>query len=509
MTRLNFPALRIGLCLAALTVTIILVADQFLDIVPDQRQRLAETRKLLCESIAVQLSSLINNENESAMRRTMAELVKQNPDVQSLGLRLEQGNLLAGTMNHEGNWNVSNTEQSILDQVRVPLYKENKTWGTVEVKFKPLHLTYWQIILQSPITKLVLVMLTFGLLAYTYFIRRTMRMMDPASVVPQRVKTALDQLVEGVVLLDENMTIVLANNAFLSMTEKSLEKLVGKSLSSLNWRTNSTHFKLKAELPWEGLGNAGGRAQGVRLLYKQRNNAHRVLSCNVSEINDGQGKQRGAIASFDDISQIEFANSRLRETVDQLEDAEKKIRSQNSQLRQVASIDPLTGIMNRGALFEKLNTEFMLAKQEGLKLCCIMADIDHFKRINDNFGHGVGDDVIKGMASVLNEHTTRNGAVGRYGGEEFCIILPGVTIEEAVAAGENMRKAFADWSEAQTGPTNGQLITASIGVSALDLGAKEPSDLVNQADKALYESKNNGRNRVTCWYEKTSMTVVG
>ena len=509
MTKQHFPALRIGLCLAGLTVTIILVADQFFGIVPDQRQQLAETRKVLCESIAVQLSSLIDDEDKTAMQSTMGELVNRNPDLLSLGLRLEEGGLLASTVNHDSDWNIENTEQSTLDQVRVPLYKSNQPWGTVEVKFTPQYKAYWQMVTQSPLTKLILVTLTFGLLAYTYFIGRTLRIMDPGAVVPQRVKAALDQLVEGVVLLDEQMNIVLANDAFLSMTDKSLEKLAGKSLSTLSWRTNSTQVKVKMALPWEQLAGAGGRVQGSRLLYKKQDGAHRVLSCNVSAINDGKGNQRGAIASFDDISDIELTNAKLQTSIEQLEEAETKIRSQNNELRQIASIDPLTGIMNRGAFFEKLHTEFMLAKQEGLKLSCIMADIDHFKRINDTYGHGVGDDVIKGMAKVLSKNKTTNGTVGRYGGEEFCIILPGLTVEEAVEVGEKMRLAFAAWSEAQTGATEGRLITASVGVSALNLGAGDHSELINQADSALYTSKTNGRNRVSRWYPETSMSVVG
>ena len=509
MIKQYLPAIRIGLCIAALTITVILIADQVFHIVPDQQQQLAESRKLLCESIAVQFSSLVEQDKLAIAHPTRSGLVQRKQDLLSLGLRLEDGKLLASTQGHSSHWDSINTEQSTLDQVRVPIYKQNQPWGTVEVKFIPPEKALFSIVKNSPLTKLVLVTLTFGLLVYSYFIRRTLRIMDPGSVVPERVKTALDQLVEGVVLLDDHMTIVLANNAFLSMTGQKLDKLVGKPLTNLNWRTNSTQVKMKSELPWEQLRSSGGKVQNVRLLLQSDSGHNLILSCNVAAISDGDGKQRGLIASFDDISDIERTNSKLRKTISRLEEAEKKIRSQNSDLRKIASIDPLTGIMNRGAFFDKLNTEFMLARQEKLQLSCIMADIDHFKKINDTYGHGVGDDVIKGMASVLGSYCNANGAVGRYGGEEFCVVLPGVDINGAMEIAETIRQAFADWSQQQTGATRGQLITASLGVSAIDLGATNASDMVNQADKALYESKTAGRNRVSRWYAESNISAVG
>lgn len=509
MKKFHFPSIRIGLSLAALTVTILLVADQVFDIVPDQAERLAETRRLFCESVAVQFSSLVERDQQPVMQRTMEQLLERHQDVQSLGLRLVDGELLASTRQHNQHWDQTNTEQSTLDQVRVPIYKQDSPWGTVEIKFIPSQAVYWQMVKNSPLTKLVLVMLTFGLLVYSYFIRRTLRIMDPGAVVPDRVKAALDQLVEGVVLLDEQATIVLANNAFLTMTGKPLDQLAGQALSSMDWDSGAAVVEEETGLPWEQVSASNSKVQGVRLLLSNMDNKKLILSCNVAAITDGDGKQRGMIASFDNISEIEITNNKLRQTIGRLEEAEKKIRSQNKELREIASIDPLTQVLNRGAFFEKLNIEFMLARQEKLKLACIMADIDHFKNINDTYGHGVGDDVIKGMASVLEKYCSTNGAVGRYGGEEFCIVLPGVDVREAMLIAEKIRKGFATWSQQQTGATNGRLITASLGVSALSLGAKDASAMVNKADQALYDSKTSGRNRVSCWHEQTSMSAVG
>ena len=122
-----------------------------------------------------------------------------------------------------------------------------------------------------------------------------------------------------------------------------------------------------------------------------------------------------------------------------------------------------------------------------------MVDIDHFKSINDNYGHLTGDEVLKGVAKTLRSSLRKEDFICRYGGEEFCIILPYVTVEDACKATNRFRMAIASKN------FDGISITASFGVSISDFGAEGPQALVDQADKALYAAKNSGRNRVVHW----------
>ncbi len=503
---MNSPSLRIGLCIAALTVTILLVSDLLFEIVPDKRKQILESRKLWCESIALQFSSVLETGDNRTIQRVMDNVFERNEELSSLGLRLLDGELVASSGNHGATWDMLDTTQSTINQVRVPIYKDNASWATVEVKFKPLKSSWWTTVKESPLTQLVLITLTIGLLVYSVFIRRTMRILDPGAAVPDRVKSALDQLVEGVVLLDDRLNIVLANNAFAKLSGKSQDKLIGTSLSELNWGKNSAKNGSEKNLPWQQLHEKGGNIQAARLSLSVSLEETRILSCNVSSILDGKAKQRGLMVSFDDVSVAERANAQLKKTIAKLEGAEIKIRSQNNELRRIASIDPLTGVMNRGAFFDKLNTEFMLARQEGLMLSCIMADIDHFKNINDTFGHAVGDEVIKGMANVLSDNCHTNGSAGRYGGEEFCLVLPGINLNEALKIAEKIRSDFALWSQREDGPTAGKKITASFGISAVNMGAPDGAKMVDQADKALYISKTNGRNRVARYFDNSQMS---
>ncbi len=496
------PSIRIGLSITALTVTVLLVSDAFFGIFPGQHSQKLEARKEYCESIAIQFSSLVESGEYEAIQSSMMRLVERNPEVVSLGLRLADDQLVASAGGHESNWNKEGIKFSTPTHALVPIFEAGQEWGRMEVQFTPLQIGWIPTLLESPLARLILVTLTLGFLVYTLFIRRALHYLDPSAVVPGRVKAALDLLVEGVVLLDAKQYIVLANNAFSDMAGISSDELIGQPLSKLNWG----EFKREADnpfpLPWEHTKLQDSKLQGVRLLLHSKIKGMRVLSTNISAIYDGKGKQRGMMVTFDDISEVERANRELKATVSQLEKAEIKIRGQNDELRRLASVDPLTNTMNRRAFFEKLNTEFILAKQENLIVSCIMVDIDHFKKINDTYGHAVGDEVIKGIANILIEHCGKNGAVGRYGGEEFCIVLPQTNLDRAAVIAEKIRELFLYWSEVKDSPTNGKTITASLGVSAINLGAKDPAAMIDQADQALYHSKTNGRNQVTKWFDQ-------
>ena len=161
-------------------------------------------------------------------------------------------------------------------------------------------------------------------------------------------------------------------------------------------------------------------------------------------------------------------------------------------------IDPLTNCLNRRAFFEQANIEFDLASDGGGPLSVIMLDIDHFKKVNDTYGHGVGDEVIKNVANILQAGLREKEYVGRYGGEEFCVLLPNTEMETAALVAERLRKQLAE------GATKGiaeltSPITASLGVSISVGGAASTGDLVDQADQALYASKDSGRNKVSRW----------
>ncbi|MCB1740804.1 MAG: GGDEF domain-containing protein, partial [Gammaproteobacteria bacterium] len=133
-------------------------------------------------------------------------------------------------------------------------------------------------------------------------------------------------------------------------------------------------------------------------------------------------------------------------------------------------------------------------------------DIDHFKSVNDTFGHAVGDDAIRFVAGVVSEGTRGYDIVCRYGGEEFCVLLPGAALDVAAQVSERIRKSVMEQSLVNLPQLQGRGLTISLGIALFDGSMGQPMELVNRADEALYSSKTSGRNRTSICDPKHSAT---
>ncbi len=157
-----------------------------------------------------------------------------------------------------------------------------------------------------------------------------------------------------------------------------------------------------------------------------------------------------------------------------------------------ARIDGLTGLHNRALFDERIESEVAHARRYGTALSCIMLDIDHFKKVNDSFGHIVGDEVLRHVASAMSRRCRREDIVCRYGGEEFAILTPNVGLAGAITLAEDIRQLIAALQIRNAGQV--LAVTCSFGVS--EYSAEVITPLPDRADEALYFAKKNGRNRV-------------
>ena len=169
-------------------------------------------------------------------------------------------------------------------------------------------------------------------------------------------------------------------------------------------------------------------------------------------------------------------------------------KSLEQQLAYQATHDPLTGLFNRGELWERLEGEISRAERYGQKLAVFLVDIDHFKQVNDTYGHKQGDRLLETFALRLREDMRKMDMCGRYGGEEFLVLLPEISAASAGERAERLRALVAD-SPVKLDEQEVEL-TISIGVAAYPDHGRNAGDLIDAADRALYRAKHNGRNRI-------------
>lgn len=179
-------------------------------------------------------------------------------------------------------------------------------------------------------------------------------------------------------------------------------------------------------------------------------------------------------------------------------------KRRETQLEALALTDALTGASNRRAFITRMESEL-----EHLRLglshpsALIMLDIDHFKRVNDSFGHGVGDEVLRHLVIAVSKQLRQGDMLGRLGGEEFAVLLTDVDAPTALRRAENLREAVAALAVSVQGQDSPIRFTVSLGVCLMDEGEASVERCLERADAAMYFSKRNGRNRTTCWTPDT------
>ncbi|TWU40660.1 GGDEF domain-containing protein [Novipirellula artificiosorum] len=335
-----------------------------------------------------------------------------------------------------------------------------------------------------------------GIGVYSLLIARLFSSMKVSQLVASRVSQSLDALTEGLVVIDENERIVLANRAFSDTIGVPQPKLVGRRVSSLRWVGSPT--ATVHDCPWVRASEQSWRQTDQRMRYHHPDGSFRVLCINASPIKASDATPGGVLATFRDVTMMEEHHAELEQMVVMLRNTRDEVCSKNRELQVLATCDALTGCQNRRALFAFLDKAWARMQQEGTSLACLMFDNDHFKQVNDTYGHQIGDEVLQRVAAVLQEAFPEPSIACRYGGEEFCVVMTDVTESQAVAAAEQARKQIEQLRFEEPAELR---VSASIGVSMSEFGARDPQEMINQADRCLYVAKEQGRNQVVAFDE--------
>jgi diguanylate cyclase (GGDEF)-like protein len=202
------------------------------------------------------------------------------------------------------------------------------------------------------------------------------------------------------------------------------------------------------------------------------------------------------MVTVNDMSTLHQANEALRDAMAALAGAKQEVEQKNLELERLATRDPLTGALNRRAFHTAFDIAWRQAVSAGGYLTCLMVDIDHFKNVNDSYGHGVGDRVIQEVARKLQESVRATDLLCRWGGEEFCVVIGGLNAAASAEFAERLRMRIERECGAGVREVSGLRVTVSVGAEVLSRQIESTAELIENADQALYRAKRSGRNRV-------------
>jgi signal transduction histidine kinase/CheY-like chemotaxis protein len=316
------PKISITMGLVGITTSLVMLAF-FLNIIPDRNSAVREGRAALAETIAVYSSALVKTATIQRLRDDFNLLAERNENLLSLALRHENGGLLVSTGQHADRWEVMTGEYSRSSQVIVPIWAGGQKWGRLELLFKPIESGGFQGLLKIPMIQMALFMGLAGFVLYYYYLGKVLRQLDPSQAIPGRVRAALDTMAEGLLILDRKEQIVLANEAFSSMVDKSAESLLGYRAGDLPWMDKAGHKIEKAQRPWVQSVRQGTVEKDSIIRLQIPGSESRTFKTNCSPVLGNGGKYAGVLVSFDDITELEEKEVELLKSKLEAEEANK------------------------------------------------------------------------------------------------------------------------------------------------------------------------------------------
>jgi len=303
---------------------------------------------------------------------------------------------------------------------------------------------------------------------------------------------AVEQSPVSVVITDIKGNIEYVNPFFSQLTGYQLNEVIGKNPRII--QSGNTSPETYAEM-WKTI--QSGRVWRGELLNKKKNGEPYWEVEMIAPVIDSEGAIVNYIAIKEDVTAQKESDAKLREAYTKLEDQMREIQELQDELREQAIRDPLTKLHNRHYLKETLGRELSRALRERYPVSFLLLDIDHFKRVNDTYGHAAGDFVLRDLADHLMEFTRTGDIVCRYGGEEFLVVFPNTKEQDAFFIADRLRASIQEspiYVDHHMIP-----ITISAGISEFPTHGQYEALIFETADKALYHAKHNGRNQVALW----------
>lgn len=321
--------------------------------------------------------------------------------------------------------------------------------------------------------------LSFGMsgLLFAYSVVRN-RFMDLIPVARTRL---IEQISDGILVLDRQNRIVDFNPAMEIFLSRDSASILGRPAAEIL-------------TPWMEKAEALISGQETHVVMRIHTSTPRYLDLRVTPLFDDRQRLSGRLMVFHDVTDHKTVERKLRYANDRLQSQLIEIGTLQSKLRSQAIHDSLTDLFNRRYLDETLDRELARAAREEYPLCIILMDIDHFKRINDTHGHEAGDLVLKALATTLVANNRRGDFACRFGGEEFVVVMPNISMETAYRRAGELRTTL----NSLTVPYGGTdlTITISMGIACYPANGENRESLLRAADRAMYAAKKAGRDYI-------------
>jgi len=311
----------IALGLASIVSTVLLAAS-FLGLVPDRHGAVRAGRLALAESVAASSAAFLSSADPARLQDVLRFIQKRNEGLHSIGLRTREGRLVVAVGEHARNWVPVETGRAVDGQVQVTLFAGDQPWGQLEMRFEPVAPPGLAGVLQTPLVLLLAFCGTLCLFSFYIYLHRVLRHLDPAQAIPSRVRSALDSLTEGLLVMDQHQNIVLANDALTRLLGKDNEQLMGTPVGSIRW-LDDMERSLAGTPPWTTALRTGTVQRDLQLKLRDAQGDIRSFVVNCSPVLATGGKATGVLVSLEDITLLEQSRVELRSARDEAEAANR------------------------------------------------------------------------------------------------------------------------------------------------------------------------------------------
>jgi PAS domain S-box-containing protein len=304
-------------------VSTALLAASFLGLVPDRVGAVREGRVALAESMAAATTAVLAGGDARRLDDMLRYLQKRNPDLRSVGLRSREGRLVVAAGDHAREWLPMEHALARDAQIQVNLLAGGQPWGQLELRFDPLTRPGLAGIVQTPLLLLLAFCAVLCFLGFQVYLSRVLRHLDPAKAIPGRVRSALDSLAGGLVVIDQKQQVVLANEALVKLLGRTNEQLVGTPVSAIAWLDDQGEPLAPLAAPWAEALRSGNIQRGERLRLHAADGRERTFIANCSPVLGAGTRPGGVLISLEDITLLEESRVELREAKEEAEAANR------------------------------------------------------------------------------------------------------------------------------------------------------------------------------------------